>query len=620
MSKVERLNARVAKLLTVAVHEVLEVVRETVSEYQEKTARTQRENERLKRKVQDLQEKLKREDAGAVTPVSGGAGEKTPALEEESLPVKEERQVPSQQEDEQQTPVVGVEQVIIKCGSSEDIPALLNNGLTDDSSDAEGVHFVGCYNSTDSVSPTAKSPSGGGGVRKRQKQTQQYKEEFDPVDSLDTGTTAESKLFADKQLCLDMINPDVHNLELAGTRTSLNPQHHSSVSSSSPPPSTNHTCASNGPHSSDSGAPDYPFLPVTHIIKTEPDTEDCNSATQREDYVTPGFDILRDGGLDLEQALHAEAVTMPTTAASGPAPASASAASLYHRSRHAANELFLDVNGRYEVGLEAGSNGLLGGGPVGMENHPNHHHHHGGGGREIGGGRLGMGSPNHRHVGSRGEGGGRGRAGEGGVGGGTLGMGSPHRHHRGEIGSGPLGLGMPNCHRGGGVGMGTPSRGGLRGGQGGGVGGGGPLGMGPPHRRVPGLGRGGLGGARGGGGGGGLGGLPRPYSRRHNTTTNNHHTASSSSSVVPSSAMPKRYCCPLCGRSFNHAGDFKKHKRVHTGEKPYGCGVCGKRFSQSGYLTVHLRYHTGERPYTCMCGKSFSHSSNFRKHQQTHLT
>ncbi|MFT7819313.1 zinc finger and BTB domain-containing protein 14-like isoform X1, partial [Arapaima gigas] len=41
MSKIERLNARVAKLLAVAVHEVLEVVKETVSEYQEKTARTQ---------------------------------------------------------------------------------------------------------------------------------------------------------------------------------------------------------------------------------------------------------------------------------------------------------------------------------------------------------------------------------------------------------------------------------------------------------------------------------------------------------------------------------------------------------------------------------------------------
>ncbi|XP_062382206.1 zinc finger protein 572-like [Sardina pilchardus] len=52
-SKMDRLNERVSKLLTVAVNEVLELVRETVSEYQEKTSRTQRENDRLRKRIRN---------------------------------------------------------------------------------------------------------------------------------------------------------------------------------------------------------------------------------------------------------------------------------------------------------------------------------------------------------------------------------------------------------------------------------------------------------------------------------------------------------------------------------------------------------------------------------------
>uniref|UniRef100_A0A8C9RKS2 C2H2-type domain-containing protein n=1 Tax=Scleropages formosus TaxID=113540 RepID=A0A8C9RKS2_SCLFO len=85
MSKIERLNARVAKLLAVAVHEVLEVVKETVSEYQEKTARTQRENESLKRRLRELQDKLKR-GGTAVQPVALHVSGERVAVEEEWSP------------------------------------------------------------------------------------------------------------------------------------------------------------------------------------------------------------------------------------------------------------------------------------------------------------------------------------------------------------------------------------------------------------------------------------------------------------------------------------------------------------------------------------------------------
>ncbi|XP_068610820.1 uncharacterized protein [Brachionichthys hirsutus] len=102
MSKLERLNTRVAKLLAEAVQEVLDVVKETVLEYQEKTARTQRENQSLKRRLEALQDSITRErqdDVPTSSPIPD-AQEDTQIKEQDSeLPLIEQKMIISHEPD-----------------------------------------------------------------------------------------------------------------------------------------------------------------------------------------------------------------------------------------------------------------------------------------------------------------------------------------------------------------------------------------------------------------------------------------------------------------------------------------------------------------------------------------
>ena len=64
--------------------------------------------------------------------------------------------------------------------------------------------------------------------------------------------------------------------------------------------------------------------------------------------------------------------------------------------------------------------------------------------------------------------------------------------------------------------------------------------------------------------------------------------------------------CEYCGKGFNSGANYKRHRRVHTGERPFKCEDCGKGFSQKAQLIEHRRIHTGERPFKCeLCDKAF---------------
>ncbi|XP_060526450.1 zinc finger protein 41-like [Cylas formicarius] len=77
--------------------------------------------------------------------------------------------------------------------------------------------------------------------------------------------------------------------------------------------------------------------------------------------------------------------------------------------------------------------------------------------------------------------------------------------------------------------------------------------------------------------------------------------------------------CAHCDKEFTHKGDYNKHQRVHTNERPYPCGVCGKTFTHSSNLHRHERTtHSVDRPFTCVdCNKSFNRKDKLEAHRKS---
>lgn len=57
---------------------------------------------------------------------------------------------------------------------------------------------------------------------------------------------------------------------------------------------------------------------------------------------------------------------------------------------------------------------------------------------------------------------------------------------------------------------------------------------------------------------------------------------------------PKKFVCCVCGKSFTCSSDLKRHTRCHTKERPYACGLCEKTFKQTSTFYQHMRkFHPG---------------------------
>lgn len=87
------------------------------------------------------------------------------------------------------------------------------------------------------------------------------------------------------------------------------------------------------------------------------------------------------------------------------------------------------------------------------------------------------------------------------------------------------------------------------------------------------------------------------------------------------------YKCKKCNKNINHISNFKRHIRVHTGEKLHECGICMLSFNTSWQLKIHQerahqninRYSLKRKKFVCdKCEKSFYDNGHLHEHLKFH--
>ncbi|XP_044288302.1 zinc finger and BTB domain-containing protein 41 [Varanus komodoensis] len=90
--------------------------------------------------------------------------------------------------------------------------------------------------------------------------------------------------------------------------------------------------------------------------------------------------------------------------------------------------------------------------------------------------------------------------------------------------------------------------------------------------------------------------------------------------VIIQNSNKKCLQCPKCDKTFDRAGKFESHARVHTGEKPFECDICHQHYSTKSNLTVHRKNHNNEiefhkKEHKCpFCNKLHAAKKTLIKH------
>ena len=60
--------------------------------------------------------------------------------------------------------------------------------------------------------------------------------------------------------------------------------------------------------------------------------------------------------------------------------------------------------------------------------------------------------------------------------------------------------------------------------------------------------------------------------------------------------LKKKHNCNQCNYSTARPSELKRHKLIHSGEKPFACPQCKYSCTTAGYLKKHLLIHSMEKP------------------------